>query len=112
MLNQILNLFPTKILQNIGTSIVENLYQRDELKNWNSVHETLDDLGEIYCYLGLEIKIVPCVRLNYWYWDWFVYDGRGIELIQNGCATTENDAIASAMKWINAFLASDEDENE
>lgn len=54
--------------------------------------------------MGLEIKVVPCVRLNYWYWDWFVYDGRGVEVIQNGCATTENDAIVKAMKWVDSFL--------
>jgi hypothetical protein len=26
------------------------------------------------------------------------------EVIQNGCATTENDAIVKAMKWVDSFL--------
>lgn len=60
--------------------------------------------------MGLEIKVVPCARLNYWYWDWFVYDGRGVEVIQNGCATTENDAIVKAMKWVDSFLDDEQEE--
>lgn len=95
MLDKILNLFPVQILSQLEKAIVANLQNRCK--------STLG-LGENSCYMGLEIKVVPCTRLNYWYWDWFVYDGRGVEVIQNGCATTENDAIVKAMKWVDSFL--------
>ncbi|MEG4084906.1 MULTISPECIES: hypothetical protein [unclassified Microcoleus] len=106
MLKQVLNFVPINILQKIGTSIVEILHEKDELRNWQPDQSAV---SETYCYLDLEIKIVACVKLNYWYWYWFVCDGRGTEILGNGTATTENDAIALAVKWANAFLADDVD---
>lgn len=106
MLKQILNFFPVKVLQSIGSSIVENLHERDELRNWQPDQT---DVAETFCYRDLEIKIVACAKLNYWYWYWFVCNGRGAETLKNGTATTENDAIALALKWANAFLADDFD---
>lgn len=106
MLKQVLNFVPVKLLQSIGSSIVENLHERDELRHWTPDQT---DVAETFCYMGLEIKIVPCARLNYWYWYWFVCDGRSADILRNGTATTENDAIALALKWANAFLADDVD---
>jgi len=40
MLNKILNLLPVNIVQKIGSSLVENLYQRDGIKNWEPAQET------------------------------------------------------------------------
>ncbi|MEG4445058.1 hypothetical protein QUB47_23525 [Microcoleus sp. AT9_B5] len=106
MLKQVLNLIPINILQKIGSSIVEILHEKDELRNWQPDQS---DVAETFCYMGLEIKIVACAKLNYWYWYWFVCDGRGADILRNGTATTENDAIALALKWANAFLADDVD---
>ncbi|MEG4350229.1 hypothetical protein QUA74_10855 [Microcoleus sp. LAD1_D3] len=106
MVKQVLNLIPVKLLQKIGSLIVENLHDRDELRHWQPDQS---DVAETFCYMGLEIKIIACAKLNYWYWYWFVCDGRGADILSNGTATTENDAIASAVKGANAFLADDVD---
>ncbi|MEG4210398.1 hypothetical protein [Microcoleus sp. S13_B4] len=107
MLKQVLNFLPVNLLQSIGSSIVENLHDRDELRHWTP--EPNETAGETFYYMGLEIKIVPCARLNYWYWYWFVCNGQNADILTNGTATTENDAIALALKWANAFLADDID---
>ncbi|MEG4397294.1 MULTISPECIES: hypothetical protein [unclassified Microcoleus] len=106
MLKQVLNLVPVKILERIGSSIVEILHEKDELRNWQPDQS---DVAETFGYMNLEIKIVACAKLNYWYWYWFVCDGRSADILRNGTATTENDAIALALKWANAFLADDSD---
>lgn len=112
MLKKILNLLPASIVRKIGDSSFRNLQERGEIKTW-MVGKYFSDAKLIpgnYYYLGLQIKIVRCSRIETGYqyqvekyWDWFVYDGYGSEMLASGESKTEECAIANAQKWIEAF---------
>ncbi len=102
MLDKILNLFPVQILRHLENAIVANLHKRTDYK-------PSPELRENYCYMRLEIKILPSVQN---YCDWFVCDGRGVDILKYGCALTENGAITKALVWIDEFLADEEIDDE
>jgi hypothetical protein len=98
MIQKMLNFVPIEILRQLHNEVVRNLQQR-EMIGWNKSEQ-----GEPSYYLGLQIKITPKARLDYWDWDWFIYDGGGVNIIKTGTAKTENDAYDLAMAWTNNFL--------
>ena len=124
MLKKLLNLLPVSIVRKIGDSSFASLQERGEVKTWivgytkdSSLLENSSDTDLIpgnYYYLGLQIKIVCCSRRSAGYqyqvekyWDWYVYDDCGSEIIANGESKTEENAIAIAQKWIEVFLNND-----
>lgn len=123
MLKNLLNLLPVSIVRKIGDTSFENLQERGEIKIWmvgfNRDSSSLDKndaelVSGNYYYLGLQIKIVCCSRIEAGYqyqveryWDWFVYDGHGFEMLASGESKTEECAIANAQKWIEGFLNDD-----
>lgn len=124
MLKKLLNLLPVSIVRQIGDSSFANLQQRGEVKSWivgytkdsllPSDQKNDDLIPGNYYYLGLQIKIVRHSRIEAGYqyqvekyWNWFVYDGFGSEIIGNGESKTEECAIASAQKWVEVFVNND-----
>ncbi len=124
MLKKLLSLLPVSIVRKIGNSSFASLQERGEVKTWivgytkgSSFLENRSDTDLIpgnYYYLGLQIKIVRCSRIETGYqyqveryWNWFVYDGYGSEIIANSESKTEECAIASVQKWIEVFLNDD-----
>ncbi|MEG5236961.1 hypothetical protein [Microcoleus sp. AT9b-C3] len=100
---KLLNLLPPSIVRFIGNSSFANLTERQRIETWIVIEkpQELDLQPDSYYYCGLQLKIVPSSPS----WNWFVYDGRGIDLIDCGTEPTEEAAIASAKKWIDDFLS-------
>ncbi|PSB49768.1 hypothetical protein C7B67_16460 [filamentous cyanobacterium Phorm 6] len=131
MLKNLLNLLPVSIVRKIGDSSFANLQKRGEINIWmvgckktsslvfnrNELTEEEEEeeeednsIPKAFFYLGLRFSIFRCYLLqskstSSWCCDWFVYDG--IELIAKGKSNSEENAIASAKKWIESFLGDD-----
>ncbi len=122
MLKKLLNLLPAVIVRQLGDNSFASLQERGEVKTWivgytkdsslPSDNKSDDLIPGNYYYLGLQIRIVRCFRLGdseiQNYWDWFVYDGYGSEIIANGESLIEEIAITTAQKWIDDFLCEED----
>ncbi|WP_333152914.1 hypothetical protein [Microcoleus sp. B9-D4] len=105
MIQKMLNLVPIDILRQLHNEVVRNLQQR-EMIGWNKSEQ-----GKPSRYLGIQIKVTPKARLDYWDWDWFIYDGEGVNILKTGTAKTENDAYDLAMAWTDNFMGEDDEIN-
>lgn len=103
---KLLNLLPPSIVRFIGNSSFANLAERQRIETWIVIEkpEELDLQPDCYYYCGLQLKIVHSSES----WNWFVYGGRGIDLIDCGTEPTEEKAIASAKKLIDEFFCSED----
>jgi hypothetical protein len=99
---KLLSLLPPSMVRFIGNSSFANLAQRQTIETWIVIEksEEIDLQPDCYYYCGLQLKIVHASES----WEWFVYDGRGIDLIESGSNPTEEEALVSAKKWIDDFF--------
>ena len=124
MLKKLLSLLPVSIVHQIGDSSFANLQERGEVKTWivcytkdsslPSDNQNDDLIPGNYHYLGLQIKITRCSRIEAgyqyqveYYYTWYVYDGHGSEVIANGESVDEETAIANAKRWTEKFVSND-----
>jgi len=105
MIQKMLNLVPIDILRQLHNEVVRNLQKR-EMIGWNKSEQ-----GEPFRYLGIQIKVTPKARLDYWDWDWFIYDEEGVNILKTGTAKSENDAYDLAMTWTDNFMGEDDEIN-
>lgn len=103
ILSKVLNLLPPSMVRKIGDSSFANLARCQTIETWIVVEkpEELDLQPDCYYYCGLQLKIVHSSEA----WEWFVYDGRGIDLINCGTEPTEEEAITAAKNWIDDFFS-------
>lgn len=104
MFNKLLDLLPPAIVRKIGNSSFANLARRQRIETWIVIEkpEELEDLQpDCYYYCGWQIKAVSSTDS----WDWFVYGGCGIDLLETGSNPTEEGALAAAKNWIDGFFS-------
>ncbi|PSB53151.1 hypothetical protein C7B67_04255 [filamentous cyanobacterium Phorm 6] len=101
-LRKLLSLLPPSMVRFIGNSSFANLAERQTIETWIVIEksEEIDLQPDCYYYCGLQLKIVHASES----WEWFVYDGRGIDLIKSGSNPTEEGSLAEAKKWIDDFF--------
>jgi hypothetical protein len=104
---KLLNLLPPAAVRFIGNSSFANLAERQKIETWIVIEkpELKDLLPDRQHYLGLQFKTSCSFDGS---WDWFVYDGYGIDLIESGSEPTEAEAVAEAKKWIDDFSSDSE----
>lgn len=124
MLKKLLSLLPVSIVRQIGDSSFANLQERGEVKTWIvgytkdssllSDNQNDDLVPGNYHYLGLQIKITRCSRIETGYqyqveryYTWYVYDRHGSEVIANGESVDEETAITNAKRWTENFVSND-----
>ena len=105
MLDKLLYLLPHSIVRFIGNSSFANLVERQRIETWIVIEkpESKNLLPGRQYNLGLQFKRSCSFDDS---WNWFVWDGFGFDLIKLDYGiSTEQEAIASAKKWIDDFLS-------
>jgi hypothetical protein len=98
MLNQLLNLLPTNILNQIQDVTFAELKKRGEIIDVVDLYDQTQ--GKCFYYYHLTIKIVVQPDFSAWY----VYDGDN-DPIEIGSDLTEAEALKSAQQWADWYLS-------